>query len=211
MDLNGTPLEQADIATISAELRTGQVKAREVVDTFLNRIEALDQTGPELNAVITINAAALDRADELDRVLADTGEPVGPLHGIPLVVKDCLDTSDMPTSFGSEIFADYVPRADATVIAKLRDAGAIIIAKDHPAGLGHVVVQLFLAQWRHQEPLRPRTRPWRLEQRNRSRRGSWLRRGGTRHRLRRLRAPAVLVLQPGRSALYARNHQPERL
>jgi len=129
MDLNGTPLEQADIATIGAELLTGRVTARQLVEAYLERIEALDHSGPELNAVVTVNPAAREQADALDRALADTGCPVGPLHGIPLVVKDCLDTADMPTSFGSEIFADYRPDADATVIARLRAAGAVIVAK----------------------------------------------------------------------------------
>lgn len=129
MDINGIPLEQADIATISAELLTGRVSARQLVDAYLERIEALDHRGPELNAVVTINPAAREQADELDRALAETGHPVGPLHGIPMVVKDCLDTADMPTSFGSEIFADYRPDADATVVARLRAAGAVILAK----------------------------------------------------------------------------------
>jgi Asp-tRNA(Asn)/Glu-tRNA(Gln) amidotransferase A subunit family amidase len=129
MNLNGTSLERADIATVQAELFTGRVTASGLVDAYLERIEAFDHAGPELNAVVATNPAAREQADALDRAYNDTGRPVGPLHGIPMVIKDCLETADMPTSFGSEIFADYRPDADATVVAKLRAAGAIIVAK----------------------------------------------------------------------------------
>ncbi|MDQ0734701.1 amidase [Arthrobacter agilis] len=129
MDLNGTSLEDADIAGIQAALFTGRVTARQLVDAYLDRIEAFDHAGPELNAVVTINQAAREQADELDDAYRQTGQPVGPLHGIPMVIKDCLETADMPTSFGSEIFADYRAEQDATVVATLRAAGAIILAK----------------------------------------------------------------------------------
>lgn len=129
MDINGTPLELASIAEIQAALFTGRVTARGLVEAYQDRIAAYDQAGPELNAVVTLNPGALDRADELDAAYAASRRPVGPLHGIPMVVKDCLETADMPTSFGSEAFADYRPMADATVIANLRAAGAIILAK----------------------------------------------------------------------------------
>jgi amidase len=129
MDINGTPLEDASIAHVQAALLTGKVSARQVVEACLERIEQLDQSGPTLNAVVNTNDGALDMADRLDRALAEQGGPIGPLHGIPVVVKDCLDTKDMPTSYGSEIFAEHRPSEDATVIAKLRDAGAVIVAK----------------------------------------------------------------------------------
>jgi len=129
MDLNGTPLVRADITTIQAALLTGRVTVRELVDAYLERITALDQDGPALNAVVTLNPGARDQADALDRAYAETGQPVGPLHGIPMVIKDCLETADMPTSFGSEIFADYMAPSDGTVVSKLRAAGAVIIAK----------------------------------------------------------------------------------
>ncbi len=129
MDLNGTSLENADIAGIQAALFTGRVTVRQLVDAYLERIEAFDQAGPELNAVVTINQAARAQADALDDTYRQTGQPVGPLHGIPMVIKDCLETADMPTSFGSEIFADYRAEKDATAVARLRAAGAVILAK----------------------------------------------------------------------------------
>jgi amidase len=129
MDINGRPLEVASIAQIRAAQVAGRVTARELVEAYLARIAAYDQAGPALNTIVTLNPQALDRADELDAALAAEGLPVGPLHGIPVVVKDCLDTADMPTSYGSEVFADYRPGEDATVVTRLRDAGAIILAK----------------------------------------------------------------------------------
>lgn len=123
------PVAQASIASLLAALTGGQFTARALAAHFLERIDALDQQGPTLNAVVTRNTRALAEAEALDAALARTGKPVGPLHGIPMVVKDCLETADMPTSFGSEAFADYRAAADATVIAKLRAAGAVILAK----------------------------------------------------------------------------------
>ncbi len=129
MDINGLTLEQADIAEIQTALFTGRVTVRQIVDGYLRRIDALDQRGPVLNAMVTINARAQEDADELDTAYRESGRPVGPLHGIPIVIKDCLETADMPTSFGSEIFAEYRPQQDATVVGKLRGAGAVILGK----------------------------------------------------------------------------------
>lgn len=128
MDIDGTPLVEASIAQIHTAMFRGKVSARQLVDAYLTRIEAYDQRGPALNAVVTLNDQARAQADALDALLA-RGTVVGPLHGIPVVIKDCLETADMPTSYGSEIFANYRPAADATVVAKLRAAGAIILAK----------------------------------------------------------------------------------
>lgn len=123
------PVAQASIASLVAALTGGQFTARALAAHFIERIDALDQRGPTLNAVVTRNTRALAEAEALDAALTRTGKPVGPLHGIPMVVKDCLETADMPTSFGSDVFADYRAAADATVIAKLRAAGAVILAK----------------------------------------------------------------------------------
>lgn len=106
MDINGTPLELASIAEIQAALSTGRVTSRGLVESYLDRIASYDQAGPALNAVVTLNPDAVARADDLDAALVGSHRPVGPLHGIPMVVKDCLETSDLPTSFGSEIFAE---------------------------------------------------------------------------------------------------------
>jgi amidase len=129
MEVDGVALEEATIAQIQAAIFTGETTVEKLVQAFLNQIAACDQTGPKLNAVVTQNTEALSQARAMDRAFAKSGMPVGALHGIPMVIKDCLETTDMPTSFGSEIFADYLAETDATVVRKLKEAGAIILAK----------------------------------------------------------------------------------
>ena len=84
--------------------------------------------GLRLNAVQTINPRARQEADRLDAAFKSSG-PVGPLHCIPVLVKDQVDTSDMPTTYGSAVFKDFVPQKDATVVTRLRKAGAVIVGK----------------------------------------------------------------------------------
>src|SRR5688500_9717214 len=106
-------VEEATIGSIHAAMRNGELTARELVDAYLARIEKLDATGPKLNSVVNVSEHARDRAGELDEALARTGELTGPLHGIPVLVKDCVETSDIPTTFGSEVVSDYLPSEDA--------------------------------------------------------------------------------------------------
>ncbi|RBI60516.1 amidase [halophilic archaeon] len=103
--------------------------SRDLVEQYLQRIDTYDRDGPELNSIIEINDAAVDRADELDEKFSEEGEFTGPLHGIPVLVKDALETADMPTTFGSDAFKGYMAKEDAEVIQRLREAGAIILAK----------------------------------------------------------------------------------
>ena len=77
----------------------------------------------------SINEGARHRADELDAELERTGEPTGPLHGVPVLVKDCVETSEIATTFGSAAIEGYTPAHDAVTVRKLRDAGAIILAR----------------------------------------------------------------------------------
>jgi amidase len=115
---------------VHGAIRGGEVTAAELVRGYLARIEAYDRAGPALNAILATNAeAALARAGELDRAFADTGELAGPLHGIPVALKDNILTADMPTTFGSVAMDAYRPPQDATVTRRLRAAGAIILAK----------------------------------------------------------------------------------
>ncbi|MEQ8496079.1 MAG: amidase family protein, partial [Gammaproteobacteria bacterium] len=120
---------EATIAELHAAMRGGRLSAVELVTRCLAQIERCDQQGPALNAVVTVNPAAAARAAELDRAHAENGSLQGALHGIPIVIKDCLETTTLPTSFGSEVFADYMATEDATVVRRLHDAGAIILAK----------------------------------------------------------------------------------
>ena len=122
-------LEETTISKIHAAIRAGEVSAVDIVDAYLARIAAYDQAGPKLNSIITVNAAARDDAARLDAEYARTGEFSGSLHGIPIVVKDQAETAGLMTTFGSIAMDGYVPEKDATAIAKLREAGAIILAK----------------------------------------------------------------------------------
>lgn len=122
-------IEEATISNIHAAYRTGKLTARELVHAYLQRIDAYDKKGPAINSIVNVNQRALQTADELDQALADSGKLSGPLHGIPVLVKDCIETTDVKTTFGSIAFKEYTPECDATVVSKLRDAGAIILAK----------------------------------------------------------------------------------
>ncbi len=122
-------LDQTSIADLQSRMSAGQLSARRLVEMYLARIEALDRTGPMLRAVIETNPDALEIADALDRERARAG-PRGPLHGIPLLLKDNIDTADrMSTTAGSLALVGAPPARDATVAEKLRAAGAILLGK----------------------------------------------------------------------------------
>ncbi|MEU5181187.1 amidase [Streptomyces longwoodensis] len=110
-----------------AALRTGAISSRALLDQLLDHHA---KTNPGVNAVITLDIeAARAAADKADKHLADTGRTLGPLHGLPMTVKDALETKGMRTTCGSTDLADHVPDTDADVVALLRAAGAIIIGK----------------------------------------------------------------------------------
>jgi Asp-tRNA(Asn)/Glu-tRNA(Gln) amidotransferase A subunit family amidase len=123
---------ETTIAEIHEAMMTGRITARALVERYLERIEAYDKQGPALNAIIVSNPNALARADELDAELARTGL-TGPLHGIPIIVKDNYDTHDLPTTAGSLSLKGSVPPDDAFQVRKLREAGAIVLAKSNMA------------------------------------------------------------------------------
>ncbi|WP_096390954.1 amidase [Halopenitus persicus] len=122
-------VEEVTLTEIHRAFESGELTSEELVDRYLDRIERFDRDGPELNAIRTVNETARQRAEELDAEFASTGEFVGPLHGIPVVVKDHVETTDMPTTYGSEAFDGYYPDSESTVTQRLRDAGAVILAK----------------------------------------------------------------------------------
>ncbi|CAN5639367.1 hypothetical protein BH24ACT22_BH24ACT22_08090 [soil metagenome] len=122
-------LEEATIDDIHSAFRSGELTCRRLIELYLARIEAYDKSGPELNSIITINPNALEEAEELDRSFERAGELVGPLHGVPVLVKDQAETAGIRTTFGSVAFDDYTPEEDATAVEKLKEAGAIILAK----------------------------------------------------------------------------------
>jgi amidase len=116
---------EATIPQIRTALEQKQVTSREIVRQYLTRIATYED---RLNAVITVNPNVLKEADERDRERAQ-GRIRGPLHGIPIALKDNIHTTDMPTTGGALVFEGLVPPYEATLTRNLRDAGAIIIAK----------------------------------------------------------------------------------
>jgi len=128
-------LLETTIGAIQQAFAAGELTVRQLVQMYLDRIEAYDKAGPTINAVISLNAKALEEADALDARFKATGL-VGPLHGIPIMIKDQADVKGMPTTLGSLLFKDLNPDRDATVVARLRDAGAIILGKATLGELG---------------------------------------------------------------------------
>src|SRR5271167_3238665 len=122
-------LNEATISDVHAAYKSGALTSVQLVQAYLDRIRAYDQAGPKLNVVIFLNPRALEEAAALDDEFRKTGKFVGPLHGIPVLLKDNINTKDMPTTGGSLSLAGYTPATDAAVTQKLRSAGAIILAK----------------------------------------------------------------------------------
>ena len=124
----GFQLVETTIEDMHVALMSGEVTCRGLVESYLERIEAFDQQGPELNSVQHINSQALQEAEALDAAQEGSGL-VGPLHCVPVLLKDQVETSDMPTTYGSAIFADFYSGRDATIVLRMKEAGAIILAK----------------------------------------------------------------------------------
>ena len=118
-------LVEATVEEIHAAFETSTLTAEALTEAYLDRIA---DHADALNAIVTVNRDAPERAREIDARYEEAGM-VGPLHGIPTVVKDNHDTADMPTTAGSELFAEFVPDRDAVVVERLREAGAVIVAK----------------------------------------------------------------------------------
>ena len=123
-------LMEASIPQIQAALTAGIITSRALVAAYLARIDAYDQRGPALNAISVVNPGALDEAAALDAERR-TGKMRGPLHGVPIIVKDNFETAGMQTANGSQSMAGWVPPEDAHAVKRLRAAGAIVIAKSN--------------------------------------------------------------------------------
>ena len=119
---------ETTIAGVHAAFGSGRLTCRALVQAYLDRIAAYDKTGPALNAIQSVNSRALEQADSLDAVWRRKS-PRGSLHCVPVLLKDQVETSTMPTTYGSALFKDFVPKRDATIVRRLQDAGAIILAK----------------------------------------------------------------------------------
>jgi amidase len=123
------PLEEAAVAQLQAWMRGGRYTSRQLTDAYLDRIEAVDRHGPTLRAIIELNPDARSDADALDRERREKGAR-GPLHGIPILIKDNIDTGDrMQTTAGSLALEGTPAPADAFVVTRLRAAGVVILGK----------------------------------------------------------------------------------
>lgn len=128
--LDPFPLNEVSINDIQNMYQTGTYTVKEIVQLYLDRIENIDRNGPNLNSIITINPDAMEIADSLDNILETTKNLKGALFGIPILLKDNINTHDrMPTTAGSRILRDSYPPRDSWVAKSLRDAGAIILGK----------------------------------------------------------------------------------
>ena len=119
---------EKSIEELQRAMAAGEVTSRQLVDLYLARIEAYDKQGPALNAVVALNPQARATADALDAERSRRGAR-GPLHGIPIVVKDNYETIEMPTSAGSIALASFHPARDAFMVQRLKTAGAVIVGK----------------------------------------------------------------------------------
>jgi amidase len=128
-------LMEATIADVHAAYKNKEITSRQLVQMYLDRVAAYDQKGPKLNVVISLNPNALAEAEKLDAAYARSG-PVGPLHGIPVFIKDQFDATGMPSTLGSVLLKDFRPTRDAYVTERLRKAGAIILGKNTLGELG---------------------------------------------------------------------------
>lgn len=126
------PVDTASIATIHAAFKSKRLTCARLVQLYLARIEALDKKGPALNSIVLINGDARRVADSLDARYA-AGGAVGPLHCIPLIVKDNFETKGLQTTGGSLALEGWLPPQDATMVRLVKDAGAIVLAKSNLA------------------------------------------------------------------------------
>ncbi len=121
-------LMETTIDDVHAAFAAGQLTCRELVEGYLARIEAYDQAGPALNAIEYVNPRAAEEAEALDAAFAESGL-TGPLHCVPVLLKDQVETRDMPTTYGSALFEGFMSGRDGTIVTRMREAGAIILAK----------------------------------------------------------------------------------
>lgn len=125
-------VHEATIAQIHAAMRAGRITCRGVVEQYLRRIDTFDKNGPALNAIVVTNADALKQADAMDARFKQGGL-TGPLHCIPMLVKDNMETIGLQSANGSLALAGFISNKDAFQVKKIKDAGAIVIAKTNMA------------------------------------------------------------------------------
>ena len=161
----GVEVVERSIDDLQKEMAAGRTTSRAIAAAHLARVAAYDKQGPALNAMIALNPRALDEADALDRERRDRG-PRGPLHGIPIVIKDNYETVDLPTTGGSVALSGFMTGRDAFQVKKLRDAGAVILGKTnlHELAAGIITISSLGGQTRN--PYDPSADAGRFERRH---------------------------------------------
>jgi Asp-tRNA(Asn)/Glu-tRNA(Gln) amidotransferase A subunit family amidase len=160
----GTPVAaqievaEATITELQEAMTAGRASAVDITEAYLARIHAYDQAGPGLNAIIRLNPEALDEAAALDRERAERG-PRGPLHGIPVIMKDNYDVRGIPTTAGTLALATAYPADDAFQVRKLREAGAVILGKANLHELAYGITTIASFGGQTLNPYDPRRNP----------------------------------------------------
>lgn len=149
---------EKSIVELLAAQRIGTVTSHDLVEKYLDRIKAYDHDGPALNAVLTLNPQALADADALDAE-RKAGRIRGPLHGIPVLVKDNYATAGMPTTAGSLALAGFQTGRDAFMVKRLRDAGAVILGKTNLHELAYGITTISSAGGQTRNPYDPTRNP----------------------------------------------------
>ena len=154
----GVEVFEASIPDLQQAMADGRVTAVQLVDAYLARIGAYDQGGPALNSMIRLNPNARAEAAALDQERALRGAR-GPLHGIPVIMKDNYDVADLPTSGGSIALAGMIPPDDAFQVGKLREAGAVIIGKSNMHELAYGITTISSVGGQTRNPYDPSRNP----------------------------------------------------
>jgi amidase len=149
---------ETSIADLQKAMAEGRVTSKALVQAYLNRIQAFDQKGPKLNALITVNPRALHEAEALDDERVTKGAR-GPLHGIPIILKDNYGTMDLPTTAGTVALLGFTPSSDAFQVRKLREAGAVIIGKSNLHELASGITTISSAGGQTLNPYDPARNP----------------------------------------------------
>jgi Asp-tRNA(Asn)/Glu-tRNA(Gln) amidotransferase A subunit family amidase len=148
----------ATVGELQEAMASGAASSAEITRSYLDRIEAYDQDGPRLNAMLWLNPNAVTEAEALDRERAERG-PRGPLHGVPIILKDNYDTRDLPTSAGTLALAGNVPPDDAFQVRRLREAGVVILGKSNMHELASGITTIGSLGGQTLNPYDPRRNP----------------------------------------------------
>ncbi|PWU03893.1 MAG: amidase, partial [Terriglobia bacterium] len=123
---------ETTIAQVHEAMKAGRLTCRELVSTYLKRIEAYDKNGPAINSIVVVNQEVHKQADDLDRLFAQSGL-TGPLHCVPVIVKDNFETQGLQTTDGALAFAGYLAEKDAFQVRRIKEAGGLVLAKSNMA------------------------------------------------------------------------------